>query len=402
MRAGALLLLSATWACSSTQSLGVPENGGRDAAVDAFTADGPSADMLGLAAVDSAAADVTSAWGPTRELVFVVNHDSQDVSGFVVDLATSTATPVPGSPVAAGKYPYGLAITPDGRFLYVSDYEGNDVRGYSVGKTGALTPLPGLPVALPGPDALVMAPSGLTLYARAFSQIHGLHIDPETGALSRLPGFPVPGVRDVLGLAIDPRGRFLVASIGAPMGAGDWIRVFAAEPASGALTPLPVSPSGFPSGLRHETPGLAVDPSGQFIYATAMRPEGEDLLFGYAVDATTGNLSALAGSPWPAPDEAKTIAFHPSKRLMYFGSEDILYTYAVAADGTLTAAAPELPHQGASTAWKVSANGHALYMLASLVGELRVRSLEDPGFPPVAGSPWKVGGYPVALVTLAR
>jgi DNA-binding beta-propeller fold protein YncE len=58
--------------------------------------------------------------------------------------------PVPGSPFQAGAGPVGIGVTPDGRFLYVSDFDGNDLNGFAIGSGSALTKTPGSPVSSGG------------------------------------------------------------------------------------------------------------------------------------------------------------------------------------------------------------------------------------------------------------
>lgn len=47
-------------------------------------------------------------------------------------------TPVPGSPFKAGTSPVGIATTPDGRRLYVSNADSHDVTSFEIGPGGAL------------------------------------------------------------------------------------------------------------------------------------------------------------------------------------------------------------------------------------------------------------------------
>jgi DNA-binding beta-propeller fold protein YncE len=46
---------------------------------------------------------------------------SRDVSAYVIDPQSGALTPVAGSPFAAGASPTGVAITPDGKFAYVTN-----------------------------------------------------------------------------------------------------------------------------------------------------------------------------------------------------------------------------------------------------------------------------------------
>src|SRR5689334_2276832 len=122
MRAGLLLLfVAATTACAADHPFGELEADDRDAAQDPADAavDSVGGDLPAAPEADAASSpdlppvDAASP-GPGHELVYVVNHDSQTLSGFVVDLATQTATTVPGTPIPTGVYPYDVVIRPDG------------------------------------------------------------------------------------------------------------------------------------------------------------------------------------------------------------------------------------------------------------------------------------------------
>ena len=71
------------------------------------------------------------------------------------------------------------------------------------------------------------------------SDVSAYSIDPVTGALAQLPGSPFAAQAPALGLAIDPSGRFLYTTSAAPTNA---VTAFTIDPVSGALTRLPGSP----------------------------------------------------------------------------------------------------------------------------------------------------------------
>lgn len=80
---------------------------------------------------------------PSGNDVYVTAYDSSTTphQGYVFAFsvgATGALTPLPGSPFAAGEQPMALALDAQGANLYVTDYQGNDVLGYTV-SNGALT-----------------------------------------------------------------------------------------------------------------------------------------------------------------------------------------------------------------------------------------------------------------------
>jgi hypothetical protein len=82
--------------------------------------------------------------------LYVANSTSNSISGYAVDDATGTLTPLGGSPFPAGSTPSsvteGTWSGAFGLFLYVANSASNDLSVFSVGlSTGALTPVAGSP-----------------------------------------------------------------------------------------------------------------------------------------------------------------------------------------------------------------------------------------------------------------
>jgi DNA-binding beta-propeller fold protein YncE len=71
----------------------------------------------------------------------------------------------PLPPVLAGGSGSGMAITPDGRFLYVACASTNDVFGFRIGHDGVLIPVPGGSFPAPRtPEGVTITPDGRRLY----------------------------------------------------------------------------------------------------------------------------------------------------------------------------------------------------------------------------------------------
>ena len=97
--------------------------------------------------------------------------------------------PVPGSPFPAGNTPFLFATT--GKFLYVSNALDGTVSGYSIDPTsGVLTPLAGFPFSLPA-ASIVADPSGKFLYGASGAGIFAFTINAD-GSLRPLSGSPFP------------------------------------------------------------------------------------------------------------------------------------------------------------------------------------------------------------------
>jgi 6-phosphogluconolactonase (cycloisomerase 2 family) len=122
-------------------------------------------------------------------------------------------------PVAKGALPvlpadsFALAFDPDGAFLYAAaarEDSGEDVIvGFEVNRrTGGLTQIPGSP--WPGDDeghSVAFHPNQPVAYFASTVFVHAMSIGRK-GALSELPGSPV-AFNNLVDMAISPRGNFL-------------------------------------------------------------------------------------------------------------------------------------------------------------------------------------------------
>jgi 6-phosphogluconolactonase (cycloisomerase 2 family) len=101
--------------------------------------------------------------------------------------------------------------------LYAAIASGDtaSIMGFSIhfpfgGATdGALTALAGFPYELPSCSYIVADQTGAYLYAAAGTNLFGFSIDKQTGALSPLPGSPVAVGTAADSVAIDPTNQFL-------------------------------------------------------------------------------------------------------------------------------------------------------------------------------------------------
>ena len=230
-----------------------------------------------------------------------------------VDSQTGGLTPVPGSPYDAGPLsneggpaPPMLAVTPNGKFLYVGNHGNRQLHGLAVDSTtGALTPISQAPVV---GDVLAMSPGGSYLYAYTnLGQTIVYSIDSTSGALTQ-----VQSTANCLGPrpAIDPTGRFYYT------GAAGIVACQIA-PSTGMLSPVSESPFAANYGVGN----LAIHPSAAFVYAVGegyVGNVGTYYVHGYVVDASTGALTAMQQSPYAVvADYLEGIAAEPRGKYLY-------------------------------------------------------------------------------------
>lgn len=132
-------------------------------------------------------------------LLFVGAASLLDVVDVFAIAADDTLTPAGGT---AFVLPGGLnsnvaALSPDERFLFVSNQGSSTITVASVGAGGSLTAVPGSPFpALGVPDGMATDSAGRFLYAgTSTSSVLGFRIGPD-GTLTPVPGspFPSPGI----------------------------------------------------------------------------------------------------------------------------------------------------------------------------------------------------------------
>ncbi len=191
-----------------------------------------------------------------------------------VVVPVSVATGVAGRPIPVGRQPVALAVTPDGRILYVVNYRSGTVTPISTA-----TGMPGRPIPVgTGPDALAITPDSKTLYVATNRGV----VVPVSIAAGR-PGTPITVGGSLSALAVAPGGRMLYVASGSASGArGSIVPVSTATGAAGTAIPLPRSPD-----------HLAITPDGRTLYV------GSELNGGVSPDGggTVTPVSTVTGHP---------------------------------------------------------------------------------------------------------
>ncbi|HSA93206.1 MAG TPA: beta-propeller fold lactonase family protein [Terriglobales bacterium] len=241
---------------------------------------------------------------PAGKFLLTMRADRpNDVSVYAIDPGTGAITAA-GPPVTVGRFPHIPAFTPDSSFLYVSSPGRIQIFSFD-GTTGQMAETaasPFFPAESPGALAVI----GDFLLVAAFPDaIAAYSINSSTGELTLASGSPVSISRLPVGpMTVHPSGKFLYV-VDLPHCCSDddfrdsGFSVLSVNPATGALEVVPGSPFKVgtePSFLSGVGVAGSIDPAGNFLYATN---HGNGVL-GYRIEATTGSLTPLAGSPFPA------------------------------------------------------------------------------------------------------
>ena len=269
-----------------------------------------------------------------KKFVYIPQSSSNFIEAFTINRATGGLTAVAGSPFKITFPADTIASDPQGRFLFIGNEGGGDIASFQINQTtGALTPSPNSPINSPtifSADVFTVDGAGKYLYvgeqdSSASALVHGFVIDQTTGSLTDIPGSPF--ALGVATLHADPTGKYLLGirgyvDLGGSSGDNN-IYVFAINSSTGFPTPVTGSP--FPmNGAANE---FAVHPNGKFVYTMDVATGSTAApLEGFQMDQTTGVLTPLTGSPFAALPGAAQCMFEQTGVAMfcsktYFGSD---------------------------------------------------------------------------------
>ena len=286
----------------------------------------------------------------TGGFVYVTNAGGPGpgtVSAYSINHPSGILIPIQGSPFPAGTTPWSIALDPMSRFAYVANRGDDTIGAYAIdGVTGTLTPVPGSPFpenpTIKGefPWAVAVDPTGKFVYVANYyaANVRAFAIDQNTGALAQVPGSPFPAGGIPRGLTVDPAGRFVYVASGY-RGSPGIVSAFTIDANSGALTPVAGSPFPVPtdpkSSFGQSLPNsVTVDPSGRILYVT---DSWQSDIWAYAIDEPTGALTLLPGSPFPAQDGPFSITVIPRGKFAYSSNTGTVSAFTIArTTGALT------------------------------------------------------------------
>jgi 6-phosphogluconolactonase len=333
--------------------------------------------------------------------IYVANGADTFIAGFAVS-STGTLSVLQNAPYNNGVAALSLTLTPKNTYLYAGT--SNGIYLYAIGSNGALTVQNnGSPVAqdVIATELAVDSTGGYLLAAglRSSTQAQGIgiyQIASTTGLLTAVSGSPLnlytgtgstPTVVSPSGLLVTPNNQIVYVSLAAlgvqvlTLGTGGALStgnaatilppnskstspadyglgsdpnshfLFVAEintglrvlsiGTNGALSEITGSPYAVGSGPT----GVILDPSGAYVYVAN---KGSNNISAFALNASSGQLTAIAGSPFNSGGQLP-IAFATDSTKKYLevinsgsngssGNNDLqLFTYSTSTPGALTA-----------------------------------------------------------------
>ena len=232
----------------------------------------------------------------------------------VFSIQSKTLTEVPGSPfpsnvpnAPSGTGPSGLAVTPDGKYLYVANQFDSTLTKFSVDGSGVLTLGPVVPVGTT-PSAVGMTPDGGFLYVGNASTVSAFAIcnqvltscnDPTSpdGSLTAVAGSPFSAGIGPVAIVASPSGKFLFVV----NRLSNQISEYEIATGTGVLTPntqSQISTGANPVGATIRAGTTTVAATGgttDFLYVPNL---GASSVSVYSFDSTVGTLG-LVGGPVP-------------------------------------------------------------------------------------------------------
>ena len=235
------------------------------------------------------------AMDPAGGYLYVMNTGSNNISVFSIDSSKGFLTQVANSPVEIGLSPLNMQLTPSGNYLYVTT-SGNPngyIYAFSV-SAGVLTPLPSTPTAPNpsssdgiNPNGLAIDPKGAYLYAANTSSASiSIFSIGSSGALSPVSGSPLADTYTApVSLILDPKGAYLYV---ANQGANN-VGVYSIS--STGLPTVLTSSTTTGAFVTETSPSfLVADPSGEYLF---VGNQGSSAAGIQAFSVSGGNLTVL-------------------------------------------------------------------------------------------------------------
>jgi DNA-binding beta-propeller fold protein YncE len=305
-------------------------------------------------ACETEAGPATLAISPNGKYVFVVNRTAASVSTFAIGAGGALSPVECAKHCNTAKEPTGIATSPDGKYVYVANSGEESIATFSVGKGGALTKVgckpnnscetpEGRPVGLAvSPDGkFLYATTGITKRAKAEPGVVSVFSIGSEGTLAPVGCSSCQTGVEPGAVTITPNGRFVyVANRGS-----NTMSVFEVGE-TGTLSPLACTDPDCETGV--EPQGATVSPNGEYLFVsnTAKEPPEPEteppeppFLSVFSIGAS-GTLSpiACAGHSCESASEPAGVVVSPESRFLYAAASGagIVSPFSIGLEGALS------------------------------------------------------------------
>jgi 6-phosphogluconolactonase len=290
---------------------------------------------------------------PLGRFAYVANLVSNvagpsSISMYTVSSTTGVLTPTTPATVSTGWFPQGIAIDPQGRFVYTANSDDSSVSMFTINQTtGVLTPTTPASVSTlvanepySSPGFLTVDPSGRFLYVTASlsedAAVFMYNINQTTGALT--PTSPATvltgGIPFQVRVAPNGKWAYVVNNLNFTTSV-DGVYQYTVNPTTGVLTSN--NPGAAVAG--NGPTEIAIDPTSSFAYVVNRQDNTVSM---YTIDPVSGNLTLHSTATNPSGtiatgEEPFRIDFDPSGKFVYVTNEGSAASiYTVNGDGTLS------------------------------------------------------------------
>ncbi len=272
----------------------------------------PSTGALALTTNSVTTTDVPTnlAIGPSGTVLYAASYGSATIAAYTVTPSSGALTPVAGSPfpvTCSGAFcgndnnPGPMLYDSADQTLYLADVTDWVVGAYAVGGNGALTFIANASADI-NVDGLAITPNGKFLYATnagagdvsAYAVTPSAMLNGNPQPLTPVADSPFSAGSNPTTPLVEPTGHYLyVYNSGAQS-----IEAYSINQSTGELTEINTYSIDNPdiTGLTGEG-GLAIDPSGQYLYVA--NPVGQGNISVFSISPTDGTLTQLSASPYP-------------------------------------------------------------------------------------------------------
>ena len=305
-----------------------------------------------------------------------------------------------GTPLTVGNKPGCVNVVPSGKFAYIAGTDPNTISGYSIdSNSGHLTALTTSPITLSeGPWNTTIDPTGRFLNAATETSILGFALEDASGALTPIAGSPFVGWSNGNNIAIEPTGNF--AYVTNPSAADI---VYRLDRDTGALSEVKDAriKSG---GLNPQRP--VFDRTGQFLFVPNMVATWgttQGTIGAFRIDASTGKLTPVPGSPFAAgeiPKDAAVDVDGMGKYLYVTDGSSFVRVYEIdTTQGSLRYVDRIASRSGVSSVSVVSGSAPVDYAptMAWVLNQGGARSRPSPLIPTLAVKSVAAGGASLAV-----
>jgi hypothetical protein len=281
-------------------------------------------------------------------------------------------------------------------FLYLlnDNTTGNQIFGFSVNETtGALTALPGFPVATgfngggsTNLEMIAIDAANKRLYAlnRGSNNISAYSVNETTGALTPLPFSPIAGIPNERTVNVHPSGSPLIVG-------GDAIASYLIT--STTATPAPGSP--FPAGTNVSPGGSVLSQDGNYYYTGG---NVGNFFAGFSVNAATGVLTPLPGSPFDTGNQTPYPTAIDAAGRLYVVNSRLASTRVYTTTNGIPTVASNNPNglTGITAEGELHPNGNFFVLADRSNNRIGVYQISGTGanttLAAVSGSPFVTGG----------